>query len=140
MSIYLKTNGKKFKNKQELLEYGFRNGQFVVTYLDPECKKQECHKANRSFGDLLLICKTYFPKTTERGLARTIFKMHDTIGLAATYCNTIDKVVFDAHSSYKEESIDEGIYGDEYDERGEGTHSWNEIEQLAKSKIKKKKC
>jgi len=131
MKIYLNTN-KKFKDRQELLKWGFKDGSFAITYYDPECRNEQCHSAWRSFGDLLLICRTYFPRTTEKGLAKTIFKLYDAIGLSPSFCYGIKKVVFSANLDYKDDPIDEAMEGVK-DKKGEGTHSWNDIVKLSKS-------
>lgn len=64
---------------------------FKETYFDKECTKRQCHCARRSFYDLLDICKTYFPKTTEEELAHLLVNEEN---LCSFYCSDIQKVVF----------------------------------------------
>lgn len=130
--IYFKKN-KEFDDIEELLEYGYKgyNSSFKPTYIKTEKTTfQECHPARRSFGDLLIICRTYFPETTEKQLAKTIFKLNKKIGLRASYCSTINKVVF--LKDRKNSPIDRHMTPSQKVKKGYGTHTFNEIVNLAK--------
>ncbi len=131
MKIYLNTK-KEFKNIEELIQYGYTRNQekFKRTYLDPKCKIQDCHPARRSFGDLLLICKTYFPKTTEKELAKALFSLNKKTGLRASFCGTINKLVF--LKNRKGMPMDIVMDGSIRTRKGQGTHSYSEILQLSK--------
>ena len=125
MEIYFKSK-RTFKDIEELLTYGYSRYAecFKPTY--DERNQYQCHPARRSFGDLLNICRTYFPKTTEKQLAKTIFSLHTSIKLRASYCNTIDKLVFLKDSG----SFDVGVPSGYKNHRGNGTISYNEFIKL----------
>lgn len=135
--IYFRLDSKP-KNIIDLLKDGY-NGfnstllhEFKPTYKDEGLTKCECHAARRSFGDLLIICKTYFPKTQRKDLAKAIMKLNKQIGLRASYCNTIDKLVF-LKQNNRHIPID--YYMNGYRSlRGKGTVSFSEFVKLAKQK------
>lgn len=134
--IYLKTK-KKFKDIEDLVEYGYKIPNaygFKPTFKNKECSIFECHQnAYRSFDGLLEICQTYFPETTDKDLAKLIFKLHKKIGLIPSYCGTIKKIVFEKHIPSKTIDINNNLYLCEYTKKGDGTHSWNMIVKLEKS-------
>lgn len=83
-------------NIKELLENGFyKNTLFQATYKDPEYRILQCKVARRSFPDLLEICRTYFPKTTESDLARLL-----SIDYNSFYCKDIGRLVFLNEKTY----------------------------------------
>ncbi|MFA9239460.1 MAG: hypothetical protein ACEQSQ_06165 [Candidatus Paceibacteria bacterium] len=132
--IYLKLKNKP-KSVKELIKIGFtkNSGLFVVTYADPECTIQECRAANRSFEDLLEISKTYFPRTTEKKLAKTLFKLNKEINLTASYCCTIDKIVFDTFDyGHSPKSMDRYLERKEKKIYGKSPYSYDDIVKLAK--------
>ena len=135
--IYFKQKPGKRRGIKSLLKMGFNNFHFKKTYTDIECTKEECHPARRSFGDLLLICRTYFPNTTEQQLAKTLRELSKEIGIRVSYCSTIDKIVF--YKSLIKNNFTYNICGHLRNRRGEGTHSFNEIEKLL-NKNKSYKC
>lgn len=133
MGIYFKSR-KKPKNMsgiKELLRSGYtgrNDGTFKQTFEDEACTIPECHPARRSFGDLLAICKTHFPKTTEKELAKVVFELNKEIGLGGSYCNTIEKPVFFVRGVKDERSF---IFGREYDrKKGVSKYSFNSIKNL----------
>lgn len=97
MEIYFKITNEeleKIKDIKDLILYHKSLspiGYFNTTYFDKECTKQQCHSARRSFYDLLDICKTYFPKTTEEELAHFLVNEQN---ISCFYCRDIQKVVF----------------------------------------------
>lgn len=133
MKIYFKQKPGKRRGIKSLLKMGFENPySFKRTFKDPEYTKLEFRSARRSFGDLLLICKTYFPNTTEEKLAKTLLELHKEIGVRASYCTTINKVVF--FKDPAKVSFGYGVNGLQKRLKGEGTHSFNEILKLANQK------
>jgi len=101
MAIYFK-GGESAKTLEELfcLGFTFRSHfdyfgdikKFVPTFLDAECTIPQDFGSRRSFYDLLKIAKTYFPKTTEEGIAYFLF--YKLENMFARYCPDIDRVVF----------------------------------------------
>lgn len=144
MAIYLKLpDNLHLNNIDELLIYGYNNGfvyRFVETYADIECKQRECHSARRSFEDLLEICQTYFPETTERDLAKSLYKLSHTENalslkpgchIRIMYCSTIEKMVFTTDDKTWEYYCDER--GDSHTLRnrnGKGKYCYNDIMYL----------
>lgn len=135
MKIYFKTRKKpeNIKDIKELLKSGYTKtqyGGFKKTFKNPELTIPECHSARRSFGDLLYICRTYFPKTTEKELAKTIFELNQEIGLGASICGTIQKTVFVRRAASS--PIDIYVCNKAY--RGKGKYSLDDIQKLSQSK------
>lgn len=133
MKIYFEQKPGKRRGIKSLLKMGF-SGQssFNRTFKDPECTKLEFRRARRSFGDLLLICKTYFPNTTEEKLAKTLLELNKEIGVRASYCYTINKVVF--LKDPRKVQFGYGVGPAQKNEKGKGTHSFAEILKLANQK------
>lgn len=99
MSIYIQN----FRNEENIYDFlnnnfsvPFHNTQhkFVMTYKDEYCSIMDCHEARRSFEDLLEICQTYYPETTEEELAKTLFELHKKDNLQCLFCPDILKIVF----------------------------------------------
>lgn len=136
MKIYFKI-GKKLENItdiKQLLRIGYskNGGSFKRTYKDPECTMQECHPARRSFGDLLSICRTYFPRTPEKEVAKVLFELNREIGLGGSYCNTIHKPVFFVRG--REYPLNLYFQGTEANRKGKSKYSFKMIEDLSKKK------
>ena len=92
-NLYIKF-GNDYQNLENLILQGFSGhyaGYFQFTYLDHECTKEEDRQRRRSFDDLLVIARTYFPETTEEELAQVLTK---TPRMRALFCRDIQKVVF----------------------------------------------
>ena len=92
MKLYFK-NGDQATTLVELLTilyapllpkmYGYAS----PTYFDRELTKLECNAHRRSFEDLLVIAKTYFPKTTKTQLMWALKR----INIKFYHCNGIKK-------------------------------------------------
>lgn len=96
-------------NITELLNSGFNNF-FCETFSDKECTEQQCKIARRSFNDLLLICLTYFPKTTKEELAYVL--LNNISRLVCFYCPNIDKLVFLKEGADKPFYFDKRVYSE----------------------------
>lgn len=136
MAIYLKIpEGKKFRSIEELLMYGYTQhggyiNYFTTTYKDKECTIQQCHSnASRSFEDLLEICQTYFPSTTKKRLAQMMYRTFERTKFSPTFCDNIDKVVFDIFKT--ETKFGESMPKFQYNKKGKGQYSFNDILKLA---------
>jgi hypothetical protein len=143
--IYLKLTEAaraKITNVYELLKKGFNasGGYFKTTYDDPECEEsdEQCHEASRSFGDLLIIAQTYFPRTTAKQLAEALVKYSKEVGLGWQFCGDVNKIVFWPNSDYKGNNLFEEN-DNEYDMIGEDDWSMELIYDLVKEKPKTKK-
>jgi hypothetical protein len=103
MAIYLKVpKNTVFEDIKALIIFGYTyNGtHFVATYKESECITLECKPANRSFEDLLEICQTYFPNSTDVDLANTLYELNQTpLNLTYVYCADIHKSVYYLESS-----------------------------------------
>lgn len=135
MNIYFRTNSE-INNIYDLLVDGFStmDGKFKITYYDLELTSQECHSARRSFEDLLSICQTYFPETSEKELAKTLLEINNNIGLYSIYCSDIEKAVFRRNSGAKgKDYFITNFLTKERDEKGRGEYSINEILNLMES-------
>jgi len=136
MKIYFRSR-KKPENMtgiKELLQNGYSgkyDGNFKPTYSDPKCQNQECHPARRSFDDLLTICKTYFPKTTQKELAKTLFELNEEIGLGGSYCITINKPVFFKRGI---KNINSFMFNNRETVKGKSKFSFSQIKSLSKQK------
>lgn len=123
-----------FADPEKVNGYGFHK-----TYFDPECTKEECHCARRSFEDLLAICKTYFPRTTKKHLARLLYNLWLTkkLNIATSFCPDIGAVVFRLHYNNSKwatnfSSIDNGYNTvSDPNKKGKGNYSMNDINKLA---------
>lgn len=96
MALYVKEERK--PTLYEFLKHCFsiegNSGCFVPTYTDKECTILECRVARRSFEALLEISQTYYPKCSEKALARIIYKLNDLDNLYAYPCGTVKNIVF----------------------------------------------
>lgn len=96
--IYLKTDIK-FKNIVELLKFGFdyetNRGYFARTYSSQDYgyNNIQCREASRSFRDLLALCKTYFPNTTEKKLLSALIYLY-RFNLCSQHCGDVNEFVF----------------------------------------------
>lgn len=139
--IYFKTKKlpKNIKDIEELLTRGFTSKSyesktFLTTYHDQDCTQKQCHNARRSFDDLFTICKTYFPKTTKKELAKTLFTLSKKINLVASYCYTINKLVFyckDISTYDTKKGMLRTLREHEYAKKGCGNYNYNMIKKLA---------
>jgi hypothetical protein len=88
--LYIKNfTGTSFEN---LLDSCFNSKMdFPQTFFDKDCTNLQCfEKAHRSFSDILILCQTYFPETTEKNLANYLInKKIDNL-----FCFDINKLVF----------------------------------------------
>ena len=102
----------------ELLKKGFESnyGMFLTTYTekpqevphdeinrdefeDDDCyydKIVQCRPANRSFLDLVEICQTYFPETTENEVKKALIRAceDENFKLYTIFCDDIEEWVF----------------------------------------------
>jgi hypothetical protein len=70
-------------------------GRVKLTFNDPECLCEEFRKAYRSFPDIYLICKTYFPEVTQEEVKKAIITLgHSYYEVGTLFCNDIKKWVF----------------------------------------------
>ena len=123
----------------EFLRKGFsakRNtipGKFVETFYDEECTKRQCVVARRTFEDLYVIVKTYYPKYTKSNVAKMIKTLHEKDNVFPIWCNAQDKIVFYKKStSAKGLAINHFIQDEDWDDNGNGEYSWNDIVKLMK--------
>lgn len=91
-NLYLDTD-RKFETISELLEFIIPEGNaFFVkeTFYDKDCTESQCDAGRRSFGDLYMLFKTYFPGISEKEslLALENHNMNWYI------CGSIEKIVF----------------------------------------------
>jgi len=102
-----------------------KDGNFEETFLDPECTQREFRRARRSFEDLLIISRTLYPKTSEKALARMIFKLAKNKGLYAYPCGSANRIVF-------KKSSDRTLWQhiNNMDWKGGGQYSRRDIEAL----------
>lgn len=93
MSIYLRIPiGSEIHNIKELLYILYSNhGYANFTYRDKGLTILQCYGLRRSFEDLLEICQTYFPSTTEEDLMKELL---DSTYLKWSKCGDINKIVF----------------------------------------------
>ena len=91
---------KTFKNALQVLIWGYRNklkhdkDYFCTTYDSAACNNMQCHEARRSFEDLLEICRTYLPNTTEVEVADAIYAMHKRYEVRPYFCHGVNKCVY----------------------------------------------
>jgi heme oxygenase len=80
------------ENLDKLIESLFTKNVFYAknTYLDSEFKYIECTRSRRSFEDLLLISKTYFPRTKKKELMQALINNK----ILFYRCSEIKKIVF----------------------------------------------
>lgn len=62
---------------------------YIYTYYDKECTDIQGHYHRRSFDDLYILFKTYFPEITKKEVLNLI-----SIDLCFYFCNNICKIVF----------------------------------------------
>lgn len=133
MNIYFDTKGQIFDNVEQLLNFGYYNGFFPVTYKDPEFTEVEFRSARRSLSDLILIAKTYFPETTPEQVAYILY--YKIEGLRCFFCPTAGKVVFVKGYITKYKSSGHATYeravGGPSDRVGSDGYSYDIIKQMA---------
>lgn len=108
--IYFK-NAEKAKTVNQLLKLGYKTALFQETYKDVEYKNIQCKSARRSFYDLLEICQTYFPKTTEKTLAKLLTKKYFSF-----YCKTTDLLVFMVFQKPGFNRLMSNVYDENYED------------------------
>lgn len=95
MKIFVKdpvlTDLKSFFEKCFTFPIGKYSYKFVKTYLDATCTEQESMPARRSFDDLLLIARTYFPDVSETEVIKTLSSIDR---MRCFVCTDINKPVF----------------------------------------------
>lgn len=94
MEIYF-DGGNKHKDLLSLLNDGYTGQSYSLfkrTFSNAELTTEQCHIARRSFGDLLLIARTYFPETSEGELAYLL--LYKVNKMSCFICPNIDKIVF----------------------------------------------
>ena len=122
------------KTLKSLIKNAFLHGSgFPQTFTNKKYEGNQCRAgANRSFGDLFRLSRTYFPKTTQEELAKLIFELGREIKLYAQFCHTVNKVVFRKSYTYQNISLEQYIDG--YKDRvGADKYSFNMIKKLAKN-------
>lgn len=125
--LYIR-DGNTFTTLAHLMSRGFSQsswGYFATTFLNANCTEQEDKQRRRSFDDLLVIARTYFPETTEEELAKVLTT---TKGLRALFCNDIKKIVFVKDYGNSSFTINSG-YGLEI--KGASNYSGEDIYRLA---------
>ena len=83
---------------REFISKCFDGYRFYATYHDPENVEMQCHRARRSFDDLLEISRTYFPETTEKELVDILFS--PDMKMFIRFCPDIRKAVFEGQGYY----------------------------------------
>lgn len=107
-----------------------------TTYRDKECKKYQCSGyTNRSFEEVYLILKTYYPKITRKDVIHELVVFNkpfiDNMGvlkrrvLQPSFCETINKPVlwFSYYSLPESWRITQ-------DSKGRQKHSWKELFEM----------
>lgn len=90
MKLYIR-NGNKAENIKELLQIWRDGSYFLSTYIDENCETPEYNCGQRrSFEDILKVCRTYFPNTTELELMSCLKELKTSF----YYCSNIKKIVF----------------------------------------------
>ncbi len=93
--IYFKNPNTENLNELLLSLYEY-NGYSSPTYHDEKFIEIQCQGHRRSFEDLLAIANTYFPKTTEKELLKSLIE----IKMKFYFCNVIRKLVFHFNGSF----------------------------------------
>lgn len=122
------------KTLKSLIKNAFLHGSgFPQTFTNKRYEGNQCRAgANRSFGDLLRLSRTYFPNTTQIELAKLIFELSKEIKIYAQFCHTVNKVVFRKSYDYQNISLEQ--YIDVYEDKvGVDKYSFNMIKKLAKN-------
>lgn len=125
--LYIR-NSEQAETLEKLMLIGFAGhymGFFQNTFLDIECNKLEDKQRRRSFDDLLVVARTYFPETTEEELAQVLTKIPK---MRALFCRDIEKVVFvrDTDSKFKIDLNSANSYT-----KGQSKYCANDIYKLA---------
>ena len=97
MKLYI-NNKEVLAHRDNLYEFvkAYYVNKTPATYKEEDCnlKSLQCNKdANRSFQDMLWLCQTYFPDTTDKQLAVIWRKLYDNAIIEVFYCADIHKVV-----------------------------------------------
>lgn len=129
MKIYFK-DAKAAKDVNELISIGFEGGggNFAETFHDEEFRVIQCKRASRSFYELLLIAKTYFPETIEEELMLAL----KSNKCYAFYCPDVKHPVIYKNHTFR---ISDGyIYTkDDNNNKDAGGYSINSLLELSKS-------
>lgn len=123
VKIYFK-GGNKARDVKELFELLISKHDewhFEKTYFDLEFTKPQCHRGRRSFSDLCLIAKTYFPDIDIKDVAKILVENYSSY-----FCQEISKVVFHNIPHFKPYST---FYGSS-DTQGTDGWSYNKIKKL----------
>lgn len=130
--IYFK-DGDKATDLYDLFKIAYNGNKrtlFPITYSDAALTKKQCHKARRSFGDLVEISKTYFPDVTPGEVASLLIELD----LCCFVCSDIEKLVFVNYHDTK------GCCADSIDDYGVNDgYSYKDIINLSNKYKNKKK-
>lgn len=127
MSIYINSEGKKFRSITQLINFCKLDFRFKNTFSDEALTKLQCYAARRSFLDLFELVKTYFPDTTEAKLAYILF--NKIKNFRCIYCYNINKVVFFFYGVSNR--LNCGLLSCESHHIGKGVYSYNQLKEMA---------
>lgn len=95
----------RFKSVKSIIEYMYpKNEVYCIkhTYFDKNCSERQCSAKRRSIDDIIIIVRTYFPKSP----IKKILKALEDCNMSFYFCDTIERIVFhrvsDAHLFYKD--------------------------------------
>lgn len=98
----------------------FNNTKNTI-YTETEVQQTDTGR-RRSFGDILLICRHYYPNCTVKEVSNLLVNVlpESVDGFRSSYCNTINKRVY-----YRDEDEDEGVFDlEQEDEFGLKYSDW----------------
>ncbi len=137
-TIYL-LGEKKFKKLEDLIYYYFEEDCPATYYSDTE--KLQCREGcRRSFDDLLMLSKYYFPDTTDKELAKTMKKIHEEdndLFFEWIFCEDTNRPTFtkdDEIIDYDDDFIEDfcnDYYSPYYNTKGDVNYSLKMIYDLA---------
>lgn len=96
------------------------------TFYDKKCTDIQCEPyANRSFKDLLSLCRTVYPSVTEVQLMEVLDKLYKKEVIDCLYCPDIERIVFYKDSDPERKSLKRRLE----DIQAENDEDWNEYEE-----------
>ena len=98
---------------------------YIYTYYDKECTNIQGHYHRRSFDDLYILFKTYFPEITKKEVLELI-----AIDLHFYFCSDICKIVFhrvDGKPKAILENFKDAKYNVSIDKYTENTHTLSDF-------------